>query len=185
MSDFNGNNTPSEPTIPSIDKPEFEVPPQPEQFGQPEFIQTEFQQPINLTNGLQSKKSKKKFVAIIAAIIGVLACVCVAVFAGPKIMDAISKTSKKEPIDRLKSTFQSMAKELSETKEKYDSFEYKNCNTTAKINLSLSDTVVSMLPESIANLKDTTIDMNVTNYEKQNYCFFVDNSCCIVFGSLW
>lgn len=166
MSDFNDNNyTPSEPSKPTIEKPEFEVPPQPDQFGQ----QMDFQQPVNLTNGMPPKKSKKKFVAIISTVVGVAACACVAIFAGPKIIDALSSSSKEAPIDRLKSSFESMSKELSESDSNNQTTELKNFNVKFNMNLNLSDTIVSMLPADVAGLKDTTLQLDATNFEKQNY----------------
>lgn len=166
MSDFNGNNyIPPEPTIPTIDNPEFEVPPQPAQFEQPMY----FQQPVNLTNGMPPKKSKKKLVAILSTVIGVAACACVAIFAGPKIIDALSNSSKEAPMDRLKSSFESLSKELSESETNTETTVLKNFNTKLNMNLSLSDNVVSMLSPTAVGLKDTTIVLDATNYENQGY----------------
>ncbi len=169
MSDYNSNNyTPTEP-VPTIDKPEFEVPPLPAQFQDSGYPPVDFQQPVNLTNGMSPKKSKKKLVAIISTLVGVAACACVAIFAGPKIIDALSNSSKGAPIDRLKSSFESLSKELSESDNNAQTTELKNFNAKLKVDLSLSDTIVSMLPAEIASLKETTLELDATNYEKQNY----------------
>ena len=189
MSDINGNNNiPSDPTVPTIDKPEFEVPPQPAQFQQPQFEQTNYQQqnfqqqgfqqmnyqqPVYTQNVMPPKKSNKKLVGIISAIAGVAIIGGVAVFAGPKIIDALSGNSKKAPLDRLKNAVTDSSKKLSdsvrENKDQIIAKQEESFSTNLKLNVKLGDYIVGMIPQEYSGLKDTTIDMDLVGANKQYY----------------
>lgn len=165
MSDFNDNNISEQPFMSSVPTPDFEIPPQPVQYQQPQFSQP--------TNGLSPKKGKKKVVGIVATVAGVAVIGGVAVFAGPKIVDVLSGKSKLAPLDRFKNAIQSVATDYTDSISKANISDHVlasgnvECKTDFK--LTLGDSIMAMIPEEYASLNNLTGNVDFTAYEDQVY----------------
>lgn len=189
MSDNNQiPNNPMENEVPTFEKTGFEVPPQPSQFTQPEFEQPiysqpqynqqQFQQPYqynNSNNPTPKKKGNKKVVGLIAAFVGVAACVAVAVFAGPKIVEALSKGSSKDAAARFKNAITATTNKVDETLEESSSFaniKGDNVKVDVKFDVTVGDYVINYLPQEyqqIASLKNIGGNMSLISKDKNMY----------------
>lgn len=195
MSDNNQiPNNPMEHEFPTLEKPGFEVPPQPAQFTQPEFeqptygqpqngqsqygqpqnSQPQFDQPYNYggpTNEAPKKKGKKKLAGAIAAIVGIAACVCVAVFAGPKIIAALSKDANKAPIDRFKSAITETSKELSDNLKNSPASSMKADNVKADVtfDVTMGEYLTAMLPAEYSSINNVGGNLSVISKDQNQY----------------
>ena len=155
----NLDNNPNDETNvnePVFEKPEFEKPPM-----SVNITQEVNQQPTNM-NTMQimpPKKSKKKLVGLIVALFAVVACICIGVFAGPRIIAALSG-SNMSPENRFKKAFQNTVKEVencyNETKSDTApiKFNSENVNLDAKFTIALEEGMNSIIPEEYSSLKN-------------------------------
>ncbi len=182
MSDNNQiPQNPMEHEVPILDNPGNEVPPQPVQFTQPDFEQASFSQaPYNQQQYIQPqseqpnvpKKGKKKVAGLIAAIVGIIACGCVAVFAGPKIIAALSNSAKGAPIDRFKNAITEHSKDVTENLSKenpWSNFNSENLKADIAFDVTLGEYLTAMLPEEYSSIKNIGGSMNVVSLDKKQY----------------
>jgi hypothetical protein len=182
MSDNNQiPNNPMEHEIPTMENPGFEIPPQPVQFTQPEFNQTtnyqpQFQQPVqynNASSNAPKKKGKKKFAGILAAVVGVAACTCIAVFAGPKIIAALSNEAKLAPIDRFKNAItevsQDINKGLTSANSNGTAIKQDNMQVNVTFDVTLGDYVKAMLPAEYSSISNLGGSMNIISKDDNQY----------------
>lgn len=181
MSDHQIPNNPMEGEVPTLDNPGLEATPQPVQFTQVEYDSTPQQanQPqynqaqLNQPQVEPPKKSKKKLVALIATIVGLVACTCVAVFAGPNIIAALSKNTKKAPIDRFKNAITNISDqfkdELESTSASSHEFNSENIKANINFDLTLGEYVMAMLPAEYSSINNLGGSMNVVSFDKNQY----------------
>ena len=182
MSDNNQiPQNPMEHEVPTLDNPGNEVPPQPVQFTQPDFEQpTSSQAPYNQPQFNQPqfeqpnapKKGKKKIVGLVTAIVGVAACVCIAVFAGPKIIAALSNSAKGAPIDRFKNAITEFSKDASEDltkKSPMAALNTEKIQADVAFDVTFGEYVTAMLPAEYASIKNIGGKMNVVSVDKNQY----------------
>lgn len=181
MSDNNQiPQNPMEHEVPTLDAPGNEVSPQPVQFTQADFEQPTNSQPPYQPQFNQSqfeqanapKKGKKKLAGLVAAIVGIAACACVAVFAGPKIIAALSNSAKGAPIDRFKNAITESTKETTESlakRSQIENFNYEKIQADVAFDITFGEYITAMLPAEYSSIKNIGGNMNVISFDKNQY----------------
>lgn len=120
-------------------------------------------------------KKNKKTGGIIALVAGIAVCIVIAIFAVPRILEAVSRSSA-SPKERFDSAIESFllegAKSYEEGLSKKDTTDLNNSTISVDFNVTLNEMVTSMLqqsdPELLADLKLNNIGGNLIIKNKED-----------------
>lgn len=166
------NNLPDD-QIPSIEKPEFESPAA-KNLQNDESSANTSSEPVTTFASetvIAPKKNNKKLIGIISGVAVLAACICIAVFAGPKIMDAFS-SSNNDPKTRLKTVLTMQADKSAatiETNQNSVPFDPEKFSMNGSLDVSVDPSLMTSLPAEYESLTQLSGQISVTGFDKTQF----------------
>lgn len=170
MSDLDESNVTNETPGNSTERPEFET----VNTEEPNFV-VEHTTGTSYSNIPNEPKKNKRAAGIIALIAGIAACIVIAVFAVPRIIEAVSRSSS-SPKERFESAIENYLLDEAKSYEKAlsnkVSTDFKNSTISVDFNVTVNDMLTSMIkqvdPELFADLKLDKIGGNFIIKNKED-----------------
>ncbi|WP_312102513.1 hypothetical protein [Lachnoclostridium sp.] len=170
MSDLDESNVTNETPGNPIEQPEFET----VNAEEPNLV-VEHTTGTSYSNIPNEPKKNKRTAGIIALVAGIAACIVIAIFAVPRIIEAVSRSSS-TPKERFESAVENYLLDEAKSYEKAlsnrVSTDFKNSTISVDFNVTLNNMLTSMIkqtdPEYFADLKLDNIGGNFIIKNKED-----------------